>query len=36
MDKKLFKLGIAKRKATLGSDYVEIFLINAADFNRYF
>ena len=36
MDKKLFELGLSKRKATLGSDYVEKNLASADDFNRDF
>ena len=36
MDKKLFELGLSKRKATLGSDYVDKNLASADDFNRDF
>lgn len=36
MDKKLFELGLAQRKETLGSEYVEKNLAAADDFNRPF
>jgi len=36
MDKKLFELGLSKRKATLGSDYVEKNLDSADDFYQDF
>ncbi|HAY41713.1 MAG TPA: 4-carboxymuconolactone decarboxylase, partial [Gammaproteobacteria bacterium] len=36
MDKKLFELGISKRKSTLGADYVEKNLASADDFNLEF
>lgn len=36
MDKELFEKGLAKRKATLGADYVEKNLAAADDFNRPF
>lgn len=36
MNKELFELGIAKRKATLGSDYVERNLEKADEFNLPF
>ena len=36
MDKELFEKGLAKRKATLGTDYVEKNLAAADDFNRPF
>jgi 4-carboxymuconolactone decarboxylase len=36
MDKKRFDRGLAKRKATLGADYVERSLAQADDFNRPF
>lgn len=36
MDKELFELGIAQRKATLGKEYVEKNLAAADDFNRPF
>jgi 4-carboxymuconolactone decarboxylase len=36
MDKKLFELGLSKRKATLGNDYVEKNLEAADDFNETF
>ena len=36
MDKELFKLGLSKRKATLGSEYVEKNLEAADDFNEDF
>ena len=36
MDKELFELGIAQRKATLGAEYVEKSLENADDFMRPF
>lgn len=36
MDKDLFEKGLAKRKATLGADYVERSLEAADDFNRPF
>ena len=36
MDKELFELGLSKRKATLGSDYVEKNLEAADDFNEDF
>lgn len=36
MDKDLFEKGLAKRKATLGADYVEKNLSAADDFNRPF
>lgn len=36
MDKELFELGIAQRKATLGKEYVEKNLATADDFNRPF
>ena len=36
MDKKLFELGLSKRKATLGSEYVEKNLEAADDFNEDF
>jgi 4-carboxymuconolactone decarboxylase len=36
MDKERFERGLAKRKATLGADYVERSLAQADDFNRPF
>ena len=36
MDKKLFELGISKRKSTLGADYVEKNIASADDFNLEF
>ncbi|MEO0730561.1 MAG: carboxymuconolactone decarboxylase family protein [Pseudomonadota bacterium] len=36
MDKELFEKGLAKRKATLGAEYVEKTLGGADDFNREF
>lgn len=36
MDKELFEKGLAKRKATLGAEYVEKNLAAADDFNRPF
>lgn len=36
MDDDLFEQGLAKRKATLGADYVEANLAAADDFNRPF
>lgn len=36
MDKELFEKGLAKRKATLGAEYVEKSLEAANDFNRPF
>jgi len=36
MDRDRFELGMAKRKATLGADYVEQSLANASDFSRDF
>ncbi len=36
MDKKLFELGLTKRKATLGAEYVEKNLAAADDFTRPF
>ena len=36
MDKELFEKGLAKRKETLGADYVEKNLAAADDFNRPF
>jgi len=36
MDDKLFETGLAKRKATLGADYVEKNLAAADDFTRPF
>ena len=36
MDKELFELGLAQRKATLGAEYVEKNLEAADDFNRPF
>ncbi len=36
MDKKLFELGLSKRRATLGSDYVNKNLESADEFNRQF
>jgi 4-carboxymuconolactone decarboxylase len=36
MDKELFELGLEKRKATLGEDYVNKNLAAADDFNRPF
>ena len=36
MDKELFELGLSKRKAPLGSDYVEKNLEAADDFNEAF
>ena len=36
MDHDLFEKGLAKRKATLGSEYVEASLDNADDFSRPF
>ena len=36
MDKDRFETGIARRKATLGADYVEKTLENADDFTRPF
>lgn len=36
MDKERFARGLAKRKATLGADYVEASLANANDFSRDF
>ena len=36
MDKKLFELGLSKRKATLGKEYVEKNLDAADDFNEDF
>ncbi|MEL0142290.1 MAG: gamma carboxymuconolactone decarboxylase, partial [Alphaproteobacteria bacterium] len=34
MDNDLFEKGLAKRKATLGAEYVEASLNNADDFSR--
>jgi len=36
MDNDLFEKGLAKRKATLGAEYVEASLNNADDFSRPF
>ena len=36
MDDDLFKKGLEKRKATLGSEYVEKNLANADDFTKPF
>ena len=36
MDKELFEKGLAKRKATLGAEYVEKNIAAADDFNRPF
>lgn len=36
MDKQRFELGLARRKATLGADYVEKTLTEADDFSRPF
>lgn len=36
MNKELFELGISKRKATLGAEYVEKNLAKADEFNRPF
>jgi 4-carboxymuconolactone decarboxylase len=36
MDKKLFELGLSKRKATLGKEYVQKNLDAADDFNEDF
>ena len=36
MDKERFELGLARRKATLGADYVEAHLAGADDFTRPF
>ena len=36
MDKNLFEVGIEKRKATLGADYVQKSLDSADDFSRPF
>ena len=36
MDKKLFELGLSKRKATLGKEYVEKNLNSADEFNEDF
>lgn len=36
MDKERFDRGLAKRKATLGAEYVERSLANATDFSRPF
>ncbi|HMB47707.1 MAG TPA: 4-carboxymuconolactone decarboxylase, partial [Afifellaceae bacterium] len=36
MDNTFFEKGLAKRKATLGADYVEKNLAAADDFNRPF
>lgn len=36
MDKKLHELGLARRKATLGADYVNMTETKADDFNRPF
>lgn len=36
MDKDRFETGLARRKATLGADYVEKTLANADDFSRPF
>lgn len=36
MDKQLFEKGLAKRKATLGAEYVDKNLASADDFNRPF
>ena len=36
MDKALFEKGLARRKSTLGADYVEKNLANATDFTRPF
>lgn len=36
MDKELFELGLAKRQATLGEDYVNANLAAADEFNRPF
>ena len=36
MDNDLFERGLAKRKATLGAEYVEASLNNADDFSRPF
>lgn len=36
MDKERFELGVAQRKATLGTEYVEKNLAAADDFNRPF
>ena len=36
MDKQLFELGMARRKATLGAEYVEANLAAADDFSRPF
>jgi len=34
MDNKLFEKGLAKRRATLGADYVDTTMDNADEFNR--
>ena len=36
MDKQRFELGVARRKATLGADYVEKTLAESDDFSRPF
>jgi 4-carboxymuconolactone decarboxylase len=36
MDNKLFEKGLAKRRATLGADYVDTTMDNADEFNRPF
>ena len=36
MDKAIWDKGLAKRKATLGEDYVNRAMANADDFNRPF
>ena len=36
MDNNFFEKGLAKRKATLGAEYVEAALDNADDFSRPF
>ena len=36
MDEKMFEKGLAKRKATLGDEYVEGVMENADDFARPF
>ena len=36
MDNKLFEKGLAKRRATLGADYVNTTMDNADEFNRPF
>ncbi|MEO1651602.1 MAG: 4-carboxymuconolactone decarboxylase, partial [Pseudomonadota bacterium] len=36
IDEELFEKGLAKRKATLGAEYVDANLAKADDFNREF